>query len=223
MAGIAIVTTPATTRFVLVRHGEAQGNREMRYLGTTDVPLTPRGEDQARQLALAVRPFHPVALYSSPLRRARATADEIGTLLHLDVVVRDDLREQDFGAWENLSRAEVQARNPDLLATWEKDADVAPPAGESLAATRERIVASVDQLAARHPHETVILTSHVGPIKALVCAALALPADGAHRMWLDPASICVVEWRLSPGVPSSGTLRIFNAIAHLDPPVRWLA
>ena len=223
MAGLSTVTTPVTTRFVLVRHGEAQGNRELRYLGTTDVPLTPRGEDQARQLAQAVRPFHPVALYTSPLRRARATADEIGALLHLDVVVRDDLREQDFGAWENLSRAEVQARNPELLATWEQNADVAPPAGESHTATRERIIAGVDQLAARHPHETVILTSHVGPIKALVCAALALPISGAHRMWLDPASICVVEWRLSPDEPSSGTLRIFNAIAHLDPPVRWLS
>ncbi len=221
MAGIA--TAPAATRFVLVRHGEAQGNRELRYLGTTDAPLTPRGEDQARQLAQAVRSFRPVALYSSPLRRARATADEISALLSLDVVVNDDLREQDFGAWENLSRAEVQARNAEHLAAWETSADVAPPAGESLTATRERILACADHIAARHPHETVVLTSHVGPIKALVCAALALPADGAHRMWLDPASICVVEWKLSPDAPSSGTLRIFNAIAHLDPPVRWLA
>lgn len=220
MAGIA--ATPATTRFVLVRHGEAQGNRELRYLGTTDVPLTPRGEDQARQLAHAVRSFHPVALYSSPLQRARATAGKISALLGLDVVVSDDLREQDFGAWENLTRAEVQARDPELLAAWETNADVAPPAGESLAATRERIIASADRLAARHSQETVVLTSHVGPIKALVCAALALPADGAHRMWLDPASICVVEWKFSPNAPSSGTLRVFNAIAHLDPPVRWL-
>lgn len=220
MAGTA--ATPATTtRFVLVRHGEAQGNREMRYLGTTDAPLTAHGEEQARQLAEAVRPFRPGALYSSPLRRARATADEIGALLHLDVVVSDDLREQDFGAWENHSRADVQARDPERLAAWEASADFAPPAGESLAATRERVVTCADQLAARHSGETVVLASHVGPIKALVCAALALPASGAYRMWLDPASICVIDWNRSPAT-SSGILRVFNAIAHLDPPVRWL-
>ncbi|HEX8035441.1 MAG TPA: histidine phosphatase family protein [Ktedonobacterales bacterium] len=220
MAGMA--TTPATTtRFVLARHGEAQGNREMRYLGTTDVPLTPRGEAQARQLAEAVRPFRPGALYSSALRRARATAEEIGALLHLDVVVSDDLREQDFGVWEDRSRAEVQASDPERLAAWEAGADVAPPAGESLAATRERVVACADLLAARHPGETVVLASHVGPIKALVCVALTLPASGAHRMWLDPASICVIDWNRSPDT-SSGILRVFNAIAHLDPPVRWL-
>lgn len=219
MAGPAITTS--TTRFVLVRHGEAQGNREMRYLGTTDVPLTPRGEEQARQLAEAVRPFRPAALYSSPLRRARATADEIGALLHLDVLVGDDLREQDFGAWENRTRTEVQADDPERLAAWEAGAEVAPPAGESLIATRQRVVACADMLAARHPGETVVIASHVGPIKALVCAALALPASGAHHMWLDPASICVVDWKLSPDI-SSGILRVFNAIAHLDPPVRWL-
>lgn len=216
-------TTPASSRFILVRHGEAQGNRELRYLGTTDAPLTPRGEDQARQLAQAVQPFRPVAIYSSPLRRARATAAEVSTLLNLEVVVSDDLREQDFGAWENLSHAEVQARDPERLAAWDASADVAPPDGESLADLRERIVACADRLAARHPHHTIVLTSHVGPIKALVCAALALPADGMRRMWLDPASICVVDWRLVPGAASIGTLRVFNAIAHLDPPVRWLA
>lgn len=219
MAGPAITTS--TTRFVLVRHGEAQGNREMRYLGTTDVPLTPRGEEQARQLAEAVRPFRPAALYSSPLRRARATSDEIGALLHLDVLVGDDLREQDFGAWENRTRTEVQAHDPERLAAWEAGAEVAPPAGESLIATRQRVVACADMLAARHPGETVVIASHVGPIKALVCAALALPASGAHRMWLDPASICVVDWKLSSDT-SSGILRVFNSIAHLDPPVRWL-
>lgn len=214
-------TTATATRFILVRHGEAQGNREMRYLGTTDVPLTPRGEVQARQLAEAVRPFRPAALYSSPLRRARATADEIGALLHLDVVVSDDLREQDFGVWENRLRAEIQTDDPERLTAWETNTDVAPPMGESLVATRQRVVACVDLLAARHSGETVVLASHVGPIKALVCAALAHSASGAYRMWLDPASICVIDWN-SSSEASSGILRVFNAIAHLDPPVRWL-
>jgi len=207
----------APTRFVLVRHGEASGNREMRYLGATDAPLTERGQAQARQLASAL------ALYTSPLLRARQTAEAVAAVLGLVVVADPRLREEDFGAWENRTRAEVQAADPQHLAAWEAGDTIAPPGGESLMAVRERVAECADALARRHPGETVLLASHVGPIKALVCAALELPAAGARRTWLDPASICVVDWLLDAGgARSTGVLRVFNATAHLDPPARWL-
>jgi ribonuclease H / adenosylcobalamin/alpha-ribazole phosphatase len=213
----------APTRFVLVRHGEASGNREMRYLGTTDAPLTERGQAQARQLANALALYRPAALYTSPLLRACQTAGAVAAALGLAVVADPRLREEDFGAWENRTRAEVQAADPQRLAAWEAGDTIAPPGGESLAAVRERVAACADALARRHPGETVLLASHVGPIKALVCAALELPAAGARRMWLDPASICVVDWLLDAGgARSTGVLRVFNATAHLDPPARWL-
>ena len=211
------------TRFVLVRHGEASGNRELRYLGTTDVPLTERGQAQALQLAEAVRPFGIDAIYTSPLRRAADTAARIASALDLTTQVEADLREEDFGAWENLTRAEVLARQPNALAAWEAGAEVAPPGGESLAQVRARLIACADRLAARHPGQTLALVSHVGPIKALVCAALDLPPRGAQRMWLDPASVCVVDWRRDDAGAGSGMLRVFNSVAHLDPPARWLA
>jgi broad specificity phosphatase PhoE len=210
------------TRFVLVRHGEASGNRELRYLGTTDVPLTERGQAQALQLAEAVRPFALAAIYTSPLRRAADTAARVASGPDLTPQIEADLREEDFGAWENLTRAEVLARDPEHLSAWEAGAEVAPPGGESLAQVRARMISCANRLAARHPAQTVALLSHVGPIKALVCAALDLPPRGAQRMWLDPAGVCVVDWRLDDAGAGSGMLRVFNSVAHLDPPARWL-
>ncbi|HKV85068.1 MAG TPA: histidine phosphatase family protein [Ktedonobacterales bacterium] len=209
------------TRFVLLRHGEAEGNRELRYLGSTDAPLTPEGERQAEQLARGLAGYPLAALYTSPLLRARRTAAIIGAALALPPVIEPALREQDFGAWENRTRAEVHAEAADRLAAWERG-EAPPPDGESLAAVSERIVALANRLAALHAGEMVALASHVGPIKALVAAALGLAPGGAHRMWLDTASICVVEWRRDDDGRSSGMLRVFNATAHLDPPARWL-
>jgi len=219
-------SAPAPTRFVLIRHGEASGNRELRYLGSTDAPLTERGQAQVRQLADALGRYGPVAVYTSPLLRARQTAEAAAAVLGLPVLVEERLREADFGAWENRTRAEVLAEDAERLAAWEAGEageTVAPPGGESLTMVRERMVACADTLAARHRGATVLLASHVGPIKALVCAALDLPAAGARRMWLDPASVCVVDWRLATAdARSSGVLRVYNATAHLDPPPRWL-
>lgn len=203
---------PPAVRLVLTRHGEALGNRELRYLGRTDAPLTPGGEAQARLLASALASVPAAAIYSSPLRRAHDTATAIGTTLGLGVTLDEALREQDFGAWENLTRAEVLAREPDRLAAWEGGADTAPEDGETPQVLRERVVACANDLAARHPGATIVLASHVGPIKALICAALGLPPSGAFRMWLDPASFSVVDWRPD----GMGILRAFNVTAHLS-------
>jgi broad specificity phosphatase PhoE len=211
------------TRFVLVRHGEALGNRELRYLGASDVPLTERGEQQAQQLAQAVAAFPLRAIYTSPLARARSTAAAIGARAGLEPRIWEDLREQSYGAWERLTHEEARERYPELLAAWEADAAVAPPEGESLVELQARVTAAADSLAMRHPDETLALVSHVGPVKMLVCAALGLPPSGARRMWLDPASISILDWRLNETGTSSGLLRVYNANAHLDPPVRWLA
>ncbi|HEX6798022.1 MAG TPA: histidine phosphatase family protein [Ktedonobacterales bacterium] len=213
-AGGMFATPPKqpAVRLVLARHGEALGNRELRYLGRTDAPLTPRGEAQARLLATALSGIPAAAIYSSPLRRAHDTAEAIGAELGLGVATDRALREQDFGAWENLTRAEVLARDRTRLAAWEGGADTAPEDGEAPYALRERVVACANTLAARHPGATIVLASHVGPIKALICAALGLPPSGAFRMWLDPASYSVVDWRPD----GAGILRAFNATAHLS-------
>ena len=273
-------------RFVLLRHGEAEGNRELRYLGSgaaSDVALTARGAAQARQAAHALAGYPLVAIYASPLRRAWLTANALSDATGLAPQQAPDLREQNYGAWDGLTRAEAQARDPALHAAWEAGDDVAPPGGESQAQLRTRVVACVDALTARHLNAShtpptqspaapsgqtqagavadalilasadipvtktpmIALVSHVGPIKALITAALGLaPAEARRllaRMWLDPASVCVVDWRpvaaaptltdgdAATGAPTltgdytmpRGLLRVFNATDHLDPPPRW--
>ncbi len=218
-----------STRLLLVRHGEAQGNRELRYLGVTDPPLTATGEEQARRLAEALRGAPLRALYSSPLLRARTTAEALALAR---VAANDDapplapqvevgLREQDYGVWEGLTFAEARALTPQAHDEWERGAVDEPPDGESLARLRERSVACATTLAQRHRGEVIALVSHVGPIKALVCAALGLPTQAARRMWLNPASVCIIDWRL-PAAPAAGdvdppgpsdvagVLRLFN-------------
>jgi broad specificity phosphatase PhoE len=211
----------AATRFVLLRHGEASGNRELRYLGASDVALTERGRAQALRLAQAALRYRLDAIYTSPLIRARTTAEALAAAAAVPLQLCVELREQDFGAWELRTRAEVLAAEPGLLAAWEAGDEIAPPGGESLNAVRARVVACADDLARRHPGQTLALVSHVGPIKALVCAALGLPAAGAQRLWLDVASICVVDWPAPEATAARRVLRVFNDISHLDPP-RWL-
>src|SRR5258708_12309192 len=120
----------APTRFVLVRHGEASGNREMRYLGATDAPLTERGQAQARQLASALALYRPAALYTSPLLRARQTAEAVAAVLGLAVVADPRLPGEDFRAGENQTPPEAQAPDPPPPPALEAGATTPPPAGK---------------------------------------------------------------------------------------------
>ncbi len=206
-----------TTRLVLVRHGETIANREYRYIGARDDPLSEYGQAQALQLAEALAALPVAAVYSSPLQRAYNTALPIAARHGLEVQTLDDLRESNFGTWEGLSHAEVVARSPEdaqQLHTWEQNASVAPPGGESFEAMQERVCAVVERLVQAHPDQTIVLVSHVGPIKVLLCAALGAPFSSALRIFLDPATISVVDWRQA----GYAIVRLVNSHAHLG----WL-
>ena len=205
------------TRLYLVRHGETLANREYRYIGTRDDPLSAHGETQAIQLAEALSGLPIAAVYSSPLQRTYHTALPIATRHNLEVQRVDDLRECDFGMWEGLSRTEVLARSPEdsqRLCEWEQNTSVAPPGGESFEALQQRVVTAVERLAQAHPDQAIVLVSHVGPIKVLLGAALGAPLSSAFRIFLDPATISVVDWRDA----AYATVRLVNSHAHLG----WL-
>jgi len=216
-----MLSTIPRTRLVLVRHGETLANREFRYIGTQDDPLSEQGQLQAEQLAEALSVLPIVAVYSSPLQRAYRTAGSIATRHALVVQVLDSLREGSFGAWEGMSRAEVLARCPQdeqQLLAWERDPDVAPPGGESFATIYERVLTTIDQLAQVHAEQAIVLVSHVGVIKALLCAVLGTPLTSSSRIFLDPATISVVDWH-----PSHPLLRLLNSHAHLGwERARWI-
>lgn len=212
----------STTRLFLIRHGETLANREFRYIGSRDDALSETGEIQAAHLARALAPLGIRAVYSSPLQRAYHTAQAIALAQGQQTRVSKELRECFFGAWEGLSRAEVLARGPEetqLLQAWERDSSAAPPGGESFASMQIRVCTFVQQLTEIHPGETLALVSHVGPIKALLALALAAPLSSSLRIFLDPATISVVDWQ--PG--GEALVRLVNSHAHLGwTQARWM-
>ena len=209
------------TRLLLVRHGETVANREMRYIGDRDDLLTEHGRHQAEQLATALSSLPISAVFSSPRRRATDTAEPIAAVLKLPVTLADELRESSFGEWEGLSRAQVLQHSPEssaYLHAWEADSTQAPPGGESITSMTTRVGTFVTMLSERYPAETIVLVSHVGPIKALIALTLSVAPAVAQGMFLDPATISVVDWAGERRV-----LRLFNSHAHLGwTQARWM-
>ncbi|HUP22045.1 MAG TPA: histidine phosphatase family protein [Thermoanaerobaculia bacterium] len=207
-------------RLFLLRHGQVAANRDFRFVGDLDEPLTDLGRWQAQRLgeALESLPGGVGRVLASPRRRALDTAHEVSSRVGRVVEVDQRLAEQSFGSWEGLTRQEVQARSPqdaELLAACDREGSATPPDGESFAAVQSRALRLVDELA--RGEGAVVLVSHVGPIKALLASALEMPLSGARRLFLDPATISVVDWYPSP------TLRMFNSHVHLGwSQARWL-
>ncbi|MCK7623464.1 bifunctional RNase H/acid phosphatase [Streptomyces sp. RS10V-4] len=204
---------PAT--FVLLRHGETALTPEKRFSGSggTDPALSPTGRRQAEATAAALAARGTVqAVVSSPLLRCRETAGVIADRLGLDVRVEEGLRETDFGAWEGLTFAEVRERFPDDLDAWLRSAKAAPTGGgESFAAVARRVAVARDKLIARYAGRTVLLVTHVTPIKTLVRLALGAPPESLFRMELAAASLSAVAYYAD----GNASLRLLNDTSHL--------
>jgi probable phosphoglycerate mutase len=204
--------TDAPTRMVLVRHGSTDLSG-LRYSGRVDPELNDRGIDQARALArrlAALRGDKP-AVVSSPLKRTLATASAIADALDAEVSTDDGLLETDFGQWEGRTFAEVKQHWKAERKAWRTDSSVAPPGGESVNQVARRVRAARDRLLAAYPGRTVVVVSHVTPIKLLLCTALNAPSSSVFRMHLDTASVSTVDW-YPDRVP---LLRLFNDTGHL--------
>ncbi|MCR8576307.1 bifunctional RNase H/acid phosphatase [Streptomyces sp. Isolate_219] len=204
---------PAT--FVLLRHGETALTPEKRFSGSggTDPELSAAGRRQAEATAAALAARGTIqAVVSSPLRRCRETAEAVATRLGLEVRIEEGLRETDFGAWEGLTFAEVRERFPEDLDAWLGSARVAPTGGgESFAAVARRVAVARDKLLARYAGRTVLLVTHVTPVKTLVRLALGAPPESLFRMELSAASLSAVAY-FSDG---NASVRLLNDTSHL--------
>jgi broad specificity phosphatase PhoE len=168
---------------VFVRHGETTPNRQGLLLGRADPPLTERGQRQADELAEWVARLAPVAVFTSPLARARDTAAPIGAAAGCDAEVDDRLIEIDYGDWEARPFAELPR---EVVARWHDDADFAPPGGESLRVVGKRVAGFCEE---RLDERVIVAVSHVSAIKAAVTWALGVGDELAWRMRLDVASV----------------------------------
>jgi len=203
------------TRLLLLRHGVTPLTLEKRFAGIGDPPLTPLGEEQARRAAERLRAdasFGPIdVILASPLQRTLATAGAVAKAVGIEVLPEPGFRELDFGRLEGLSFAEANERYPAELAAFLGSPDVAPPDGETLTALAARAGRARDETIARYPRRTVLVVTHVTPIKALVCQALGAPLSAVNRMELGAASLSVIDF-YEDGLAN---VRCVNDVAHL--------
>lgn len=184
---------------IVIRHGAPPKAYQGLWLGRRDVPLAPSSEAPLRALVPLLACFSPVALYTSPLTRARASAEIVGGALNLAPQITEDLTEMDLGAFEGLSPEEIRSRHPDAWVRYlEDNVNTAPPGGEPYRAMAGRLQAFVDQhlkdaaLGRRipvggavrdHPYgPTVLLFTHTGPLLALTARALGLSLERRIRL-----------------------------------------
>lgn len=200
---------PTVTK--LLRHGQTLMSVQKRYAGRTDVPLTDIGVRQAAAAAQRLAPAGIALIVTSPLLRAARTAEEIAAVTGSPVVAEEGFRETDFGAWEGLTFAEVRQRWPGELRAWLADPAIAPPGGESLDEVTKRVTDALHRLLAARQGRTILIVSHVTPIKTLVAAALLAPPAALYRMHLDVAALSDIDWYAD----GPAVLRSFNDTGHL--------
>ena len=171
---------PTTT--ILLRHGDTRLSPEHRFSGLRDLPLSASGTRQAQAAACRLATGAPIdAVVSSPLQRAVGTAAIAAA-------------ETDFGDWDGFTLAEIQQQWPAAAAAWRRDPEQAPPGGESFADTAHRVNRACDRLLRDHGGQTVLVVSHITPIKILLCRALGVPLGTLYRLYLGSACINEIQW-----------------------------
>jgi ribonuclease H / adenosylcobalamin/alpha-ribazole phosphatase len=205
----------AATRLILTRHGATELTAQRRYSGRGDPPLSAQGLAQAKAVGerLARTGMALTAVLTSPLARCLRTAEILAQALGgTAVVVEAELIECDFGAWEGLTFAEVRERWPAELEAWLASVSAAPPGGESFVAVAARVRRAVARILDGYAGQSVVVVSHVSPIKLILRDALAAGDTFLHRCYLDPAGLSIVDTWPDGGV----AVRTVNDTAHLS-------
>jgi len=202
-------------RLLLVRHGAGEG-QEGRVIGHADPPLSQRGRAQIENL-LGTAGERPGRLVTSDLRRARSSAEILGSHWNLEPVIDARLRELDFGAWESRTWRELEREDPDRLGRWMRDWTRTPaPGGESFVELVARVSGWLEQWDWGDGSEgATVVVAHAGSIRAILCRLLGVPLDEAFGFEVDYARVTALT--LWGSVPS---LICRNAERWPDPPPR---
>jgi alpha-ribazole phosphatase len=187
-----------TRRLWLVRHGLTAWNTQQRFCGHTDIPLSARGRVQAHWLARQLRNEAIATVYTSDLARALETAEIIASqrAQAIPVKISAAWREMDFGAWEGLTYAAVAEQFKDQLGFFTHPEQCSPPGGESLAQMLQRIQAELAAITCSSvsPMEgDVVIVSHGGPLRILLCSILGMPFARYWQLRLDPGSLSAID------------------------------
>ncbi len=199
------------TRIIAIRHGETDWNAATRIQGHTDIALNANGVEQARQLGAALANEEIDAVYASDLSRAADTAQAITTHHKLTVHTHTGLRERHFGYFEGLTWAAIEAKHPkDALAWRSRDTHFAPAGGESLVALKARVVNTLNELAAKHIGQHIVIAAHGGILDQLYRLANNLDLQTKRDWHLGNAAVNRLLW-----TPESLSLVIWGDTGHL--------
>jgi probable phosphoglycerate mutase len=193
------------TEVVLIRHGETDWNRELRFQGHVDVALNAVGLEQARRLGERFAGESVNAIYASDLQRAQQTASPIERQLRLQCVADAQLREQSFGLVDGLRVDDIQRDHPDAWAGWLRfDPDFSMPGGENARQFHARVIDAIHRLAADHAGERVVVVTHGGVLDMIYRTARSLglggprqseiPNAGVNRVRVTPDKIEILDW-----------------------------
>lgn len=198
------------TTIYLVRHGSVVGAETRRFIGHLDVPLSSLGEAEAAALARRLSTAKLAAVYSSDLSRTRRTAEILGRPHGLAAVPLADLREFSMGRWEGLTAEQIRALDPAAFEAWMADVGHFQfPGGESLPDVSARAWPALEAILTRHAGRSILVVSHGGPNRIVLCRALGVPLERILALGQDYAALSVLE-RNRDG----WTLRLLN---HREP------
>jgi alpha-ribazole phosphatase/probable phosphoglycerate mutase len=184
------------TELWLIRHGQTDWNTEGRIQGSIDQPLNECGIDQAKELAAKLDGNEFAAVYSSPAIRAFQTAAILMEGKDIQIHCDERLKEINLGIWEGLTWQEVEEEYPELLRKREADPErIAPPGSENYSELAERMVEAVNDIAAAHPDERVLVVSHGMTIASLICKVHGLPLKQAYNHVPKNADPVVLPWK----------------------------
>jgi len=211
--------TGEATTVILVRHGVTAHTVEKRFSGglaSSNPGLSDEGRDQARAVGTWLAPLADAvdAVVASPVRRTLETAEIVAEMLERTVEVEHGFAEMEFGSWDGKTFQEVAEQHAEDLDAWLGSLDVAPGGGESFRAVEKRVLDGLQRLLDEHGGKTVVVVSHVTPIKTLVAHAVDAPLSAVFRMELSPASVTVLSFFRGgkDGTEERASLRMFNAL-----------
>ncbi|MGV3570086.1 MAG: histidine phosphatase family protein [Ramlibacter sp.] len=193
------------TELVLIRHGETQMNRELRFQGHVNVALNEIGLEQARRLAARLAGERADAVYVSDLLRAQQTAQPIGATLSLQPVTEPGLREQSFGQVDGMRVDDIKEQHPQAWEGWLRfEEDYSMPEGESTRQFHARVMEAVQRLVAAHAGQKLVVVTHGGVLDMIYRTALSLglngprqseiPNAGLNRIRMREGGIDIIDW-----------------------------
>lgn len=189
-------------RIYVMRHGETESNTRAACVGRIDVPLNAAGRTQALDLCARLNDVIPDAVYVSPLSRAADTIKPY-CAAHPKVpfITEFDLRERDFGEWEDMSFEEINAYDPERFAQWQDDfIGYTVPGGESSAQVQQRVNRFIDRLLEQGDGKTYFLVTHLGTARHIISRCLGLSTEQSWRFTVENASVAVIDIENGHGV-----------------------